>query len=75
MELESSLQNSKQPVTCPYLEPDKSNTHPIILFIKNNFIIIFHLHSDRPLYLFTSSEHSMYVSNPLKPPDHPNSIW
>ena len=65
MELEGSLQHSKQPATCPSLKPDQSNPRHLILFIKNNFNIIPH-----PPYLFPSgySIKTQYPFIPCNPP-------
>ena len=40
MELEGSLPHSQEPVTCPYLEPDQSNTRPHPPSWKISFAVI-----------------------------------
>jgi len=62
------------------LVPTLSQMNPVHVFLSNslkNFNIILYLCSDRPRYLFPSCYffRTKYVFIPLKPPDHPNSIW
>ena len=65
MELEGSLQHSKQPATCPSLKPDQSNPRPLLLFIKNHYNINLH----QP-YLFPSG-YSIKIQYPFIPPVTP----